>query len=373
MKVVCIFPGLSKTLNSISYAFIYLKKLGVDLTVITSRSKGLKGTGYHPEFEDIDGIPVHRIYKDSHQQYCSFSLKYEKVKKILTNFNPDILFCAHQNNLRFARRISKDFGTPIILFIEFARNPLRLLALRRRYLGIKPLAPYLAKTYWLFLARHSAAIITSYIGDKPYLQQLSKFGTPVYYIPWCNQIPQEYSKTSIKHQYRGVFACELSKFSNSDEFIVSMPLIFAKSPVREFMIIGSGPGIKAIKILKQRYGEKIKYMGYLPRINVLHFIEESFFGYLPARSGGWGFIGECWALKTPLIAYNHYSFNDRKDALLLKSPHDIVTAINELYKSRSLYKTICEEGYKRYEKHHTAKATGEKFFQVFQDIFDMYH
>ena len=68
-------------------------------------------------------------------------------------------------------------------------------------------------------------------------------------------------------------------------------------------------------------------------------ISKSRFGILTTQEGGWGFIGECLAMGTPLlIINNHYQFRDRIDSYYLSDIFEdfsILEIAKERYESNS--------------------------------------
>ncbi|GAI20822.1 unnamed protein product, partial [marine sediment metagenome] len=54
--------------NDNAHALIFLKKMGINLAVVCSRSCSLKAKKERPEYEDMEGIPIYRIYRDFSEQ-----------------------------------------------------------------------------------------------------------------------------------------------------------------------------------------------------------------------------------------------------------------------------------------------------------------
>lgn len=367
MKVLCIYPGMDIRVNDNAYALTYLKEVGVDVAVICSRMCGLKSSEERDRFEEMQGIPVHRVYADFAEQ-SSFPVRhYEQVYQIARQFQPDVIFCSVQYNMFISNRLKSDLEVPVVLLVEFAYDPVRLLK-RRWYLGLKPLAHPIGRLYWRWLAKNSQAIITSYMGDEPHLSYLSRYGTPAYYIPWCNHIPAGVSTNNPERDSkRGVYVGSLSKWKNTDELAVTLPRILDRTPVREFVVVGPGPGVGIVQKLKRRYGERITYIPSLPRLEVLKLIQQSYFSYTPTKGRGWGFIGDSWGVRTPLIVtHNEYGFRDRVDALVVDRLDRIHLAVRELYEHPGLHQRLQEAGYERAMRDHSAKNVGDKLLHVFE-------
>lgn len=360
---------MSKKYNDMAHVLIYLHKLGIELAVIASRTYTSKGNIIVPMYEDMNGISIYRIYKDYTEQSSLPVKRYDEIYDIAKKFQPDIIFCSQQQNMFIADKLRRDFNIPIVLFVEFAHEPIKLMR-RRWYFGLKPLAYPIANFYWRWLSKNTKAIITSYIGDKKYLKELSRYGTPVYYVPWCNHIPNEIlTRKAKKNFYRGIYVGSLSRWKNTNEFVETLPIILERAPVKEFVVVGPGAGAYVIKELKKRYGERIKYIESLPRLEALRSIQNSFFSYTPVKSGGWGFIGDSWGVKTPLlVTHNHYQFRNRNDSLVVDELNNIHMFVNQLYDNMGLYRVLQEGGFERYQRDHTAKSVGDKLLNIFKSV-----
>jgi len=366
MRVLCLYPAMDIRFNDNAYALIYLMEKGVKLSVICSKLCDLKSEEQSPEYEEMKGIPIYRMYKDFSEQ-SSYPIKsYNQIYDIAKQFHPDVLFCSQQLNMDIACKLKNDFDIPIVLLVEFAYEPLKLVK-RRWYLGMKPLARPVANLYWRWLSKNTRAIITSYVGDRKYLKHLSRYGTPVYYIPWCNHIPDEVAtRQGKKEPLRCIYVGSLSKWKNTDEFSISVPIIFDRTPVQEFVIVGPDSGNNVVKRLKMQYGERIKYFESLPRIQALKLIQDSFFSYTPVKTGGWGFIGDSWGVKTPLVVtHNEYELRNKTDSLIVDRVDNIHLFINQLYESPELYQKLQTGGFERYQRDHTARSVGDKLLNVF--------
>lgn len=369
MRVLCIYPGMDIKVNDNAHALLYLKNAGVDVAVICSRMCSLKSAEKRSKFEEMQGIPIHRIYEDFPEQ-SSFPVKrYDQVCRVARRFQPDVIFCSVQSNMFIANKLKADLGVPVVLLVEYAHDPTKLLR-RRWYLGLKPLARPVVNVYWRWLSKNAQAIITSFIGDKPYLQHLSRYGAPVYYVPWCNHIPEGISAgDDEKNRERGIYIGSLSRRKNTQEFAETIPRILERTPVREFVVVGPGSGVEVVQRLKDRYGERIKYTPSVPRIEALELIGNSFFSYTPVRDGGWGFIGDSWGVGTPLIVtHNEYGFRDRVDSLVVDRIGNIDLFVNELYRDPQLYGRIREGGRQRALRDHSAKEVGDKCLRIFEDV-----
>lgn len=345
------------------------KMLDVEFTILASRNDSFKGTGVGKTYELMDDIPVHRLFNTTNEQF-SYQSKYMEIFEIVSNLKPDIIFCAHQGNLPLAIKLRKDFEIPIALKIEFASKSEMLISKRKSF-GINLLRYVEYKLYWLWLTKVSNAIISAYPGDITKLDKLSKNGTPIYHVPWCNQLPENIKKGS-RDINSGIYVGSFSKFKNSNELLTTIPLILEKTPITTMTLVGPDFETGVVKKLKLKYPNQIKYVKSMSRIELLEEISKHYFSYTPVKTGGWGFIGDSWAVKTPLImTHNDYNVQQNVEAIIT-APDRIHNAINAILEDNNLYKKLQNGGEKRYNHFHSAKSTGDKYYKIFEKTINGY-
>jgi glycosyltransferase involved in cell wall biosynthesis len=163
---------------------------------------------------------------------------------------------------------------------------------------------------------------------------------------------------------RIIFIGALNEHKRIESFYRTIPLIFARTPIEEFWIVGSGKDYSVIQALEAQYPGKITHIPFLERDRCLALMSESLFGYTPAMWGSWGFIGDCWAVGTPVIVTsNHYNFNDDVDAIVA-TDDEIVSRLNELIQKPAAYQRIAENARKRFLADHSAIGISAKFIEV---------
>ena len=147
--------------------------------------------------------------------------------------------------------------------------------------------PY-GRAYWKWLSKWSESIITCNPKDQTILGKLSASGTPVYYIPWCNQLPEDYSPAKERSPSRAIYVGAFSKFKNTDEFLETIPILLNKTATKEFVFVGGGR-IGVIDTLRKRYGSQIKHVIGMTRTKVLELLSSSTYAYTPVTKGWMGF------------------------------------------------------------------------------------
>jgi len=374
MNILLITPGISKKYNDNYYAYNFIASSGNKILVISQKENINKGKGEINKYFENDGnIVIHRVFDTLKQQNSLIHqiLKFSKIKHIINDFNPDIIFCEEISNLNLAVRIKKKFNIPLILRVEFAFNKEypyrtfgRLLKKFRLFGDYFPII--IGKLIWGWATKNSDSIISCYFEDAKREFNNSSF-KKLYYIPWPTYLPEFDSETK-KNYNRIIIAGSFDKHKNLKELKVTIPLIIENTHINEIYIIGTGEDEKIIEDLKEKYPNNIIHIKSLSRNECLSLISGSCFSYSPATSGGWGFIGDSFAAKTPLLfSHNHYGFNDNIDSIFT-FPEEIHKRVNEIYNDKDLYQKISLGGYERFIKNHTAQGVGQKYIEICSEL-----
>jgi glycosyltransferase involved in cell wall biosynthesis len=372
MNILLITPGINKKFNDNYHAYSYIADNNNNVLAISNKESLAKGGAQHkdPEVEVDGSIVIHRIFNSMREQQSFLGrIPYKKrIKNLVSEFRPDVIFCEEISNLKFALDIKNELGIPIVLRTEFAfdandpyRNMGRLLKLFKNPLTGDRLASLVGGLIWRWAYNNVDAVISCYYEDAP--KQPEVYNTPFYYVPWPTYHPNiEGEATIIKD--RAVFIGAFVPHKNLNEFLDTIPELLKKTPLKEFCFVGTGQDITIIEQLKAKYPESIRHYSSLSREECLKLIRDSFFSYSPATWGGWGFIGDSWAMGTPVVVtHNHYGFCDNIDSLVTV-PEEIVNRVNSLYENESEFEKVGAGGHKRYLENHTANAVGERFLEI---------
>jgi hypothetical protein len=142
-------------------------------------------------------------------------------------------------------------------------------------------------------------------------------------------------------------------------------VILRETETKQFIIVGLGPHVPIIKKLKEQYDQRIIHINQLPRDEALKLISNCFYAYTPVITGGWGFVGDCWSMKTPIVmTHNDNYVINSKNALVANDINELIKNINLLYKQQHLYETLQNNGYEEYTNR-SAKAVADKLYDVF--------
>jgi glycosyltransferase involved in cell wall biosynthesis len=349
--------------------YIKVHEKGTELAFIAGQSSGARAKSMKlPPYENMDGVPVYRLYKNSNEMLIFPRRRLKEVLEIAKQLNPDLILCHLADNMRLALLLQRHLKIPIVLHVEIAswylsRRFVDSWKMRtvRRLLGMPTRGPRL----WSWLCEKADALITSHPPDRKILNLLSEHGKPVYYLPWPAQVPEGCKLPPTRDRYRGIYAGLLIPFKNTQEFEWILPLILQKTPTKEFVVIGAGAHAVIIKRLQQKFGNAIKYIPRLKtRCDVINFIASSYYAFTPVKEGGWGFLGDCWGTGTPLLMLHNVFVSKKLSASVAKNGDDLVRKINRLYEDREFYQKLQNIGYDAYRMR-TAEAIGDKLYEIF--------
>ena len=370
LNILCIYPGMDKQVNDNAYMLIRLKEKGVNLAIVACKSLGQKGLGDLPTYENMDGIPIYRLYKNYQDMFLFPQKGLSKILEIARDIKPDLIFCSQELNMRLAILIQKSLKKPIVLLVEDAGRIYSGEAYSSRKMknvmflfGIPS-----GSKFWSWLCEKAHALITCSPSDQQILSLLSKFNKPVFFLPWPSFIPKEFEYDAKRENNRGVYIGSLSPLKNTQEFENTLPLILEKTKTKQFVVVGPGSHVPIIKKLGERYSDSISYISQLSRTDALKLISSSYYAYTPVRTGGWGFIGDCWSMKTPIVmTHNDNYVTDTENALVAKDENDLVVKINRLFEDVELYQELQINGYKEYE-YRKADVVGDKLYKIFTKV-----
>lgn len=205
MNVLCIYPGMAKQRNDNAFMLIKLRQKGVKLAIIASKSLGLKGVGQLPYYEDMDGIPIYRLYRNPLDILLFPHSKLKHILEIIKRLKPDLIFCSQELNIRLALILERYLDVPIVLLVEDAgriRSGEAYKSLKNNIMMRVVQIPT-GPDFWQWLCKKSSALITCHPRDKQILDKLPQYGKPVYFLPWPTHIPDDFRYPPPREKYRG--------------------------------------------------------------------------------------------------------------------------------------------------------------------------
>lgn len=372
MKVLCIFPGLTKKYNDNAYLLEYLANKGNQLCVVAGRSPGLKGSGTLAPVEDMNGILILRLYRNLLHAFLFPYSQLAALLRITRQLRPDLIFCSEEMNMRIARLINRFYRAPIVLQVEDAGK----IASGELYGSLKWRVAFAAagypsgRNYWKWLVKSAQCVIALDPRDRSKLSELGSRDTPCYFVPWCSQIPSDYH-AKPKVEGRGIYCGSLYDYKNTQEFEATIPMLLDQTRTKEFVIVGGGASrhVALVRRLEKKYGERIRFLPEgLPRSKALELISSSEYGYTPVRKGGWGFTLDCWAVGTPLVmthSDNGY-VTPMSNALVSNGISDLPSTVELLYTDNMLYQKLRQKGFESYREH-SPEEVGSRMLSIFEE------
>jgi len=373
MKVLCLCPVMSKALCDTYSMYVKLRKMGVDMLFISGRSSGARANSMKLQpYENMDGVPIYRLYKNSNEMLIFPQKKLKQVLKIAKRLNPDLILCYLADNMRLALLLRRYFKIPIVLHVENAGD-----ILSQKFVDswkMRPVRHFLREPtrgprYWSWLCEKADVLITSHPPDQQRLHLLSEHGKPVYYLPWPTNIPEDCELPTTKDRRRGIYAGNLAGWKNTQAFGWILPLIFQNTPTKEFIIIGVGHDSLVIERLMHQFGDAIKYIPRLPRCEVIKLVAGSYYAFTPTTKGGWGFFGDCWGTGTPILMLHDVFRSKELDISVAKSEEDLLRKINRLYDDPLFYRQLQGVGYTAFDKR-KADVIGDELYAILSRTID---
>lgn len=372
MNVLLLTPGISRKFNDNYHAYHYMSKMGGSVLAISQRENINKGGKLEisPEFEADGNLSIFRVFDTLREQKSILGMfkQYSKIKEIILEFNPEVIFCEELSNMMLAKKIKQDFNIPIVLRVEFIydeKYPYRTMGRKLRYFKnplTKDFLPILiGKSIWNWAYKNSDAVISCYFEDAS--KDIARKDKPFAYVPWP-AFQFDAAKDGNRLKNRAVFIGAFDHHKNLKELLSTIPLLIQNTPVKEFYIVGTGEDLHIVDSLKKKFPDNIKHIVSLSREECLNLIQSSCFSYSPATRGGWGFIGDSWAAGVPVVVtHNHYNFQDGVDSVVT-TPDQIVDKVNELCSSHELFAKISSGGRRRFLENHTAESVGRRFLDI---------
>lgn len=373
MKVLALYPYLDPSINSIAQAILWLGANGNEVLVVAARTaNSLKGDLSFDEESRFPGVTIVRPYTTSREQANKYSRHYARVLQRAREFSPELLFCSSLQNFSFARALQKDLQIPIVVNVEKLQQPLDALKFRGlsylKKIGATPILSAVARLYMrLRVFPCIEAMLFSFYGDMEYSRQLNTKTLPVHYVPWCNNSPEfdDIKKTPAQ----GIYIGGINDTKNTSELVAAIPILLEKTSTKKFTVIGPGPYATQMQELVGRYPGRVEYITNLPLAKAQRYIAEAGYAFTPVINMGWGFVGDCWSLKTALVATHKMQgfINHDVDCLIADNLDELPVLVERLITDTNLRQRIEKTAYSRYTREQSAQAVGSRYADIFRE------
>lgn len=366
MKILALYPGLNPVFDEVVYALTPLAAQGHSVTVITSRISALKSTQEGSDYENFQGVHIHRPYSALQEMRRTPEAHLAMVMKLVEELQPDLLFVNSFHSLPLSRLIRAKRQMPTLLRLESA-DPLVLLQ-RRYYLGLPPLGRIVGGAKWRNVLAECDAMMVNDPADLPHLSRLGGRRGNVYYAAHCAQQPAGVTLATTRDRDEMIYIGSLIRHKNCSEWLKTLPVIFEQTPVERFTVIGRGPFMHVVDEVKKRFGSRIEHIQGVTRTEALARLSKAWFSYTECPSG-WGFLCDAWSTRTPVLCpQSTFNIIPGWTGMMPQNPEALARNIRRLYDDPEYYAALQEGGMLRYQSEHTAGVVAKQYLQIFRDV-----
>lgn len=370
MKILAIFPGLNPKYDDLAHAIQELVTLGHHVLVLAAQTSELKTKEIGALHEEVEGVSYYRPFLTVKKMVDEGLTLSGEIVENVKSFGPEVIFASSFRGLKVGKGLMRaGINAPIVMRVEHL-DPIHAIYGRRRYLSIPWLGRLLGRVKWWTNAQYLSGVITTNAADLYADNRHLYLDGCIFYAPHCNQLPQLNETAPRREKKLMVYIGSLIRDKNCERWLKSVEPIFDKTPVENFLIIGDGPYRYVVDLLKKRYGNRIEHIASLPRTEALEKLRSGYFAYTEAQYG-WGFIGDCWATATALLApQSTYGLVKNIDALKPTTSDMMLADINRMYSDPQFHKDLALFGFKRYQNNHTAHVVARHYESAIKSVID---
>lgn len=366
MKVLAIYPGLNPVFDEVAHVLPQLVASGVAVQVITSRVSALKSTQLGSEYEDFQGVPIHRIFPDLHALGQRAAEFLPQVRAIADALQPDVLLVNSFHSLPLLELLRPDYPVPALLRVETA-DPLQLLR-RRYYGGVPAIGRVAGRLRWWQVCGQVDALMSNDPIDLPHLSALGCRGRRTYYAAHCAQRPTEWRPARERQPDEMIYVGSLIRHKNCTRWLETVPAILEHTPVQRFTVIGRGPYRHVVDELRKRFGARIEYQEGMTRLEALERLSSAWFAYTESYSG-WGFLCDAWSTRTPVLCpQSTFGVVPGWTGMMPQTLPGMLAAIRRLYEDPDYYSALQDGGALRYASEHTADVVSRQYLQILREV-----
>jgi glycosyltransferase involved in cell wall biosynthesis len=361
MKVVAIYPAFAPEINEQAMVWQRLTQSGeVQCRVIAGGSDKLKGLQSAEGIEHLPNMDIRRV-----AGLLAPGQVDDEAVEWAASFQPDLIFCTLQMNLRHAERIARRCGAPILLHCEFWDDPIILK--RRQYLGIPALQPLVGKLLQFWYRSRVAAVAFS----NPRETAHPDAAVPSHYLPWPHPPVAGGVDVPLAQRERNtvVHVGSLSAWKGAKRLQQYVDHLLSTEAGVNMVIVGP-PGDEAAReaiAALQPWAAKgrLQHIERLPRQEAIGLIGRSLAVLAPHHRMGWGLIGDAWNTGTPVIAVDtHYDVRADANALVAPTPQAFVAAVQRLRTDDALWQRLSDEGRRVVTSQHGVDVVAQKLLSI---------
>ncbi len=373
MQLLVVLPALNMQVNDIGKALEWIASQGHDVVCVAARRNPSKSVYRSPHVSLHGDLRIVRPWVS--YQFAMDLPEYAALlaARALHNWKFDAILCVQGFNfpmVHFLRKFTQSRAPVAVLFEQAMRAAtldesaiqLRLAQKARRL----PSGP----GFFRWVAGRSDAIITCDPGDCDHMEELSTWNRRAYYVPWCTD-PGIRAGGGAKEEGTGVFAGALAKNKNSEELMAALNAILHETPTRKIHFITSRHSLPTLERWGRAIGPALEVHVDLDLKAAAEVIERAEFGITAASPGGWGFIGNCWAMRTPVILLRPNTFARTPGAAVCSWEYaHPSSAVNALLGDKELRNKTADTGLALFEQNHSGTVVGGRLEDVLKSMQD---
>jgi len=283
----------------------------------------------------------------------------------------DVALCVQHFNYLLIRRLLRFSRQriPLAVLLESALRAASQETLNTRVRVMYRLRGFRdGPQFYRWVAKSADSIITCDPSEIGQLAELRIWNPRTEYVPWCTD-PGRRRTRPLQDQGVAMFAGSLAKHKNPAELVAVIRRVLAETPTIKFRLATSRRSNRILLAWRNELGEGFEPYTNLTLAQVAGLLEETQYGITAAAVGGWGFIGGCWAMQTPLVLLHPNTFVQDPESVVrgweYATPAD---AVNALLSDDTLQARVRKSGFSQFERFHSADAVGHRLLAVLESI-----
>jgi glycosyltransferase involved in cell wall biosynthesis len=371
LRILAIIPALNLEVNDIGQALSWIANQGNDVLCLAARQNPSKSRVKSASRETLAGLTIVRPWTSYELPAEAPELAAMLALRALPREGYDVVLCIQDYNLPLARRIQRIRGSraPTVVLVEQAGRLATSevsntrLQLSHRLHGFRS-----RPEFFKWVAASCQMVITCDPSDLGRMESLQNLGSRVEYVPWCTD-PGCRRAGDGHDEGTAIYAGSLTRNKNPDTLLAVARRLIEESVIHRFtLVLPTGKGA-TIDRWKSALGTKLSLHSSLDLGAVAKLIERAQFGLTAASPGGWGFIGNCWALKTPVVMLEPNEFLTEPSAAFEAWRHpDPLDALSQFVRTSDRQLIVQNAGYEVFERFHSARAVGERIIGALRSV-----
>jgi len=357
--------------NDIGRALKFMADEGHDVICLAAKSNPSKSIKRSDKTSSHGRLTIFRPWA-SHQFPAEFPEAAALLaNKVLDGLIFDVVLCFQHFNYPLIRRflrLSRQ-SIPVAVLLENAWRAATEETMSTRLRMMYRLRGFRdGPRFYRWVAKSADSIITCDPGEIGRLADLQVWNPRTEYVPWCTD-PGRRRTHALPDRGVAIFAGALAKHKNPSELVAVIRQVLAETPTTRFRLATSRQSTRILVAWRTEFGERFEPYTNLTLTQVAGLMEEAQYGITAAAAGGWGFIGGCWALQTPLVLLHPNSFVQDPASIVqgweYATPAD---AVNALLSDDALQGRVRRTGFSQFERYHSADAVGHRLLAVLGSI-----